>query len=145
MNNSTEKGMTFLELLLVLTLLGALTAIIVPVSSGWTTVQSERDGLEAFKATIQKMQAYSIAHQTTTWLSFTNDGKTYSVTYSDTNEKTKTNFPPTVKFDNTSTLRNISFQENGNMYKTGTMTFETSSGSKKIRFQFQRGRMLLYE
>ncbi|MGG0642889.1 type II secretion system protein [Sporosarcina gallistercoris] len=137
--------MTFLELLLVLTIVGVLTALVVPVSSGWTTVQSERDGLEAFKATIQHMQAYSMAHQTTTWLSFTNEGKSYSVTYSDSNEKIKTDFPPSIKFDNTSTLKNISFMENGNMYKTGTMNFETFSGSKKIKFQFQRGRMLIYE
>lgn len=137
--------MTFLELLLVLTIIGVLTAIVVPVSSGWTAVQTERDGFEAFKATIQQMQAYSIAHQTTTWLSFANNGKTYVVTYSDVAEKSKTDFPPTIRFDNTSSLKTISFMENGNMYKTGTMNFETSTGSKKIRFQFQRGRMLIYE
>nr|WP_255415295.1 hypothetical protein [Sporosarcina sp. BI001-red] len=137
--------MTFLELLLVLTILGVLTVIVIPVSSGWTTEQTERDALEAFKATVQQMQAHSIAHETITWLGFSNGGKTYTVTYFDTNEKIISHFPPTIKFDHTSTLRNVSFQGNGNMYNTGTLTFETASGTKKIKFQFQRGRMLLYE
>lgn len=145
MNKHSEKGMTFLELLLVLTILGVLTIIVIPVSRGWTMEQSERDALEAFKATVQRMQAHSMANQTTTWLGFSNEGKTYTVTYYDTNEITVTHFPPTIKYDNTSTLRNVAFQGNGNMFNTGTMTFLTSSGSKKIKFQFQRGRMLLYE
>lgn len=137
--------MTILELLLVLAIMGVLTIIVIPVSSGWTTVQSERDALEAFKATVQRMQAHSMAHQCTTWLSFSNEGKTYTVTYYDTNEKTIAHFPPTIKYDNTSTLRYVAFQGNGNMVDSGTMAFTTTSGTKKIKFQFQRGRMLQYE
>ncbi|WP_432355260.1 prepilin-type N-terminal cleavage/methylation domain-containing protein [Sporosarcina sp. A2] len=145
MDKSSEKGMTFLELLLVLTILGALTLIVVPVSHGWTTEQSERDAFEAFQATVQEMQAYSMAHQTTTWLSFSNNGSTYHVKYWDTGELKETHFPPTIRYDSMSNLKFVSFQENGNMFKTGALIFQTSDGEKKITFQFQRGRMLVYE
>ena len=142
---SNEKGMTFLELLLVLMVVGVLTIIVIPASEGWSTTQSERDALHSLQATIQHMQSYSMANQTTTWLEFSQDGKRYSVEYWDTRKKETMYFPHTISFSSSSQLKNVSFQANGNMYKTGTLVFDTAGGRKRMAFQFQRGRMLLYE
>lgn len=143
--HNTEQGMTFLELLLVLMVVGILTLVIIPVSTGWSTIQSERDAIQTLQATIQHMQAYSMANRATTWLEFSKDGKQYTVEYWDTREKEVTNFPPTLSFSPSSQFKSVSFQANGNMFKTGTLVFESASGVKKIKFQFQRGRMLLNE
>ncbi|MDW0108938.1 prepilin-type N-terminal cleavage/methylation domain-containing protein [Sporosarcina aquimarina] len=142
---SSEQGMTLLELLLVLTIVGVLTIIVLPVSSGWTAVQSEQDALQAFQATVQQMQSYAIAHKASTNLSFSENGTVYTVTYLDSGKKKTTSFPPNFIFDSSSTLNKVDFQDNGDMFKTGSMIFQTSNGKKIIRFQFQKGRMLLYE
>lgn len=144
-DNSSEQGMTLLELLLVLTIVGVLTIIVLPVSNGWTAVQSEQDALQAFEATVQHMQSYSIAHKASTNLGFSENGSVYTVTYLDTGKRKTTGFPLGFVFDSSSTLNKVDFQDNGDMFKTGSMVFQTSSGKKTIRFQFQKGRMLLYE
>ena len=42
-------------------------------------------------------------------------------------------------------LKSVEFHANGDIMKSGTMAFLTSSGIIEIRFQFQRGRMIIYE
>lgn len=143
--HNTEEGMTFLELLLVLMVVGVLTLIIIPVSAGWSVIQSEQDAIQTLQATIQHMQAYSMANSTITSLRFSENGKRYVVSYGDTKKEEVTYFPPTISFSSSGALKNIIFQANGNMYKTGVLTFVTANGNKKIVFQFQKGRMLLNE
>ncbi|GEM_PF-5684733 len=137
--------MTFLELLLVLFIIGVLTVIVLPVSKGWSSEQTEQDGLEAFKATVQHMQSYSMAHHARTWLTFSGGGATYTVTYSDKSERKTASFPPTVALEASSTFKEFGFDGNGDMLQTGTLSLRTENGAKHIKFQFLRGRMIIGE
>ena len=137
--------MTFLELLLVLMVVGVLTLVVLPVSKRWSTEQTEQDGIEAFKATVQHMQSYSMANQARTWLTFSGEGTIYTVVYSDRLEKRVASFPRSVALDPSSTFREFGFHANGNMLQTGTLSLKTESGMKFIKFQFQRGRMIIDE
>lgn len=137
--------MTFLELLLVLSIMGVLTLLIMPVSKGWSSEQTEQDGIEAFKATVQHMQSYSMAHHARTWLTFSGGGTIYTVTYSDRPERRTASFPPSVSLDASSTFREFGFNGNGDMLQTGTLSLRTGNRSTHIKFQFQRGRMILSE
>ncbi|WJY28457.1 MULTISPECIES: competence type IV pilus minor pilin ComGD [Sporosarcina] len=139
----SEAGMTFLELLLVLMVVGVLTLLIIPVGKGWSSGQTEQDGIEAFKAAVHHMQSYSMAHKARTSMTFSGDGSVYTIVYSDRPETRPASFPTSITLDDSSSFRSIVFQANGDMQKTGTLYLKTDSGGKKIKFQFQRGRMII--
>ncbi|GKV68091.1 hypothetical protein NCCP2716_05890 [Sporosarcina sp. NCCP-2716] len=145
MRIADEAGMTFLELLLVLFIIGILTVIVLPVSKGWSSEQTEQDGIEAFKSTVQHMQSYSMANRARTWLTFSGGGTIYTVTYSDRADRRAASFPPSVALEPSSTFKEFGFNGNGDMLNTGTLSLRTENGAKQIKFQFQRGRMIIDE
>lgn len=138
-----EGGFTFLELLLVLAILSILTAIIIPVGDSWMREQTEESAIQAFMASIQNLQAYSMANNAYTKLSFKNAGTMYITAVPGEFEFARTNFPVGMKL--VSSMDSVEFHGNGDIIKSGTLVLKTSSGFTEIRFQFQRGRMVVYE
>ena len=72
-----ESGFTFLEMILVLSVVSVVTAIIIPIGDKWIQAESEEDALQAFIASIHNLQAYSMANHVVTRLDFKNSGTEY--------------------------------------------------------------------
>ncbi|MBO0586438.1 prepilin-type N-terminal cleavage/methylation domain-containing protein [Sporosarcina sp. E16_8] len=149
MGQTKESGFTFLEMILVLAVLSIMTAIILPIGDNWIQAESEDDALQAFMATVYNLQAYSMANYVATGLQFKDSGAEY-ITTSLLSGKGKVEIaryvlPKGMRLSATSQLKGIEFHGNGDILKSGTMAFLTSSGIIEIRFQFQRGRMIIYE
>ncbi|MEK4403127.1 prepilin-type N-terminal cleavage/methylation domain-containing protein [Sporosarcina sp. FSL K6-6792] len=149
MEQTKESGFTFLEMVLVLAVLSIITAIILPIGDKWIQAESEDDALQAFIATVYNLQAYSMANYVATGLQFKDSGTEYITSYLVDGEVkvevARNVFPKGMRLAGTSQLKAIEFRGNGDILKSGTMAFLTSSGIIEIRFQFQRGRMIIYE
>jgi competence protein ComGD len=146
---TNESGFTFLEMILVLAVLSIMTAIILPIGDKWIQAESEDDALQAFVATVYNLQAYSMANYMATGLQFKDSGTEYITSYLLSGkgrvEIARCVLPKGMRLSASSQLKVIEFDGNGDIKKSGTMAFLTSSGRIEIRFQFQRGRMLIYE
>ena len=70
MKERNEGGFTFLELMMVLSVVAVMTAIILPLGDKWIQTTSERDAIQALIASIQNMQAYSMANHVVTGMEF---------------------------------------------------------------------------
>lgn len=149
MEKTKESGFTFLEMILVVAVLSIMTAIILPIGDKWIQTASEDDALQAFMATVYNIQAYSMANYVATGLKFKNSGTEYITSYlvdgEGRVEVARNVFPEGMRLVTSSQLKEIEFHGNGDIVKSGTMAFLTSSGLIEIRFQFQRGRMIIYE
>jgi len=140
-----ESGFTFLEMILVLSVVTLMTVIILPIGDKWIRTASEEDGLQAFIASIHNLQAYSMANNVGTRLDFKNSGTMYISLVPGKTEIARTAFPEGMKLSDSSRMKTVEFHGNGNIVNSGTFVIETSSGLTEIRFQFQRGRMIIYE
>ncbi|WP_301109743.1 prepilin-type N-terminal cleavage/methylation domain-containing protein [Sporosarcina sp.] len=139
-----QQGFTFVELLLVLSILVVLTAVILPFSEKRLHAMSEEDALKAFMATVHETQLYAATHREHVRLRFSEGGSVYKSFRGDLSVFASGRFPEgMVKVQNTG-LAELEFQPSGNMYPTGKLTIRTkNSGTKTITFQFERGRMLI--
>lgn len=142
---SKEAGFTFLELLMVVTVIVILTAVILPFGDKWIRTESEKDAIQAFIASIQNIQAYSMANQVVTRMEFQHSGTEYFTSVIGKPEFSRTRFPEGMRLASSSQLKSVEFHANGNIIHSGTLTFLTSTGLTDIRLQFQRGRMIIYE
>jgi competence protein ComGD len=140
-----ESGFTFLEMILVLAVLSIMTAIILPIGDRWIRTTAEEDALQMFIASVYDMQAHSMANSVRTKLNFKYSGTEYSTSESTGKVIARNIFPQGMRFDSSSTLKEMEILANGNLVKFGTLTFSTSSGLIELRVQLQRGRMIIYE
>nr|WP_255726790.1 prepilin-type N-terminal cleavage/methylation domain-containing protein [Sporosarcina sp. ACRSM] len=140
-----EGGFTFLELLMVLAVIVIMTAIILPFSDKWIRTTSEKDAIQALIASIQNLQAYSMANHVVTKLEFQHSGSEYFTSVIGKPEFSRTRFPDGMRLASSSRLKSVEFHANGDIIHSGTLTLLTSTGQTEIRLQFQRGRMIIYE
>ncbi|BAQ11275.1 comb operon protein [Bacillus sp. OxB-1] len=138
-----EHGFTFLEMLLVLSVMAILTIIILPIGDKWIKEKTEREAMQAFIAAIYDMQAYSIAHNAYTRMAIRNGGRDY-ITYVSSEEIARGSFPEGMYYASSVGYR-VEFQGDGNIVNSGTATLVGKSGDFEIRFQFLRGRVVVYE
>ncbi len=136
-------------MILVLAVLSIMTAIILPIGDKWMQAESEDNALQAFMSTVYSLQAYSMANYAATGLEFRDSGTEYTSFYLLSKEGkvevAQNVFPKGMRLASSSQLKSINFDGNGDILKSGTMAFLTSSGIIEIRFQFQRGRMIIHE
>ena len=142
---SKEGGFTFLEMILVLSIVSLMTFIIIPIGEKWIRTTSEENGLQALVAAIHNMQAYSMANHVVTRLDFKNSGTMYITLIPGQTEFARTTFPTGMRLADSSRMKTVEFHANGDIINSCTLVLETSSGLTQIRFQFQRGRMIIYE
>ena len=130
---------------MVLSVVAVMTAIIIPLGDKWIKTNSERDAIQALIASIQNMQAYSMAHHVVTGMNFQYNGTEYYTWTSGQPEVSRTSFPVGMRLASSSRLKSVEFHANGDIIHSGTMTLLTSTGATEIQLQFQRGRMIIYE
>lgn len=141
-----ERGFTFLELLLVLSVVGIVSMTILYVGNRWFIEQSEEEAVDAFIATIHHAQAYAIGHETSTAIKFKNAGKSYSLFTPTTEMYSTTDFPAQMKWvAGGNRISAIEFHPNGHIVKPGTIILRTSMGDKRLTLQLEHGRVFVYE
>ena len=142
---NSQRGFTFLELLLVLSIVMILTAVILPFSEKRLQKISEEDALKQFITTVHETQLYAITHQEIAFLIVSDSGTTYrTVRHNMTETVIFGEFPEGMRQTKGSTLKRLDFAATGYLVSTGVMTFSTKSkGDISISFQFERGRMVV--
>lgn len=141
-----EQGFTFLELLLVLSIVMILTAVILPFSEKRLQRINEEDSLKQFITAVHETQLYAITHQQMMSLYFADNGKTYKAVSNDMVEVLIGEFPDGMRLTKHNHFKRLDFTGTGYLTKTGKMIFSTQSkGQIEVSFQFERGRMLVYE
>lgn len=143
---SKQSGFTFLELLLVLSIVAIITVVILPSGDRWVKKQSETEALHAFIATIHHAQAYAIAYEESTAVRFSDSGTSYLL-YTPDLDKTITKnfeFPEGMrKIGMSHNMKGVLFDNKGKILNSGTITLQTSNGVKIITVQFEHGRILV--
>ncbi|PIC81005.1 hypothetical protein CSV75_04290 [Sporosarcina sp. P18a] len=144
---NNQYGFTFLELMLVLSIMMILTAVILPFSEKHLKKESEEDALKQFIAAVYEAQLYAMTHKGSVALTFSDSGATYKVERMDRTVTLRSGiFPDGMRMTKQSPLKRLDFAETGYMVKTGKMYFSTQSrGLIFISFQFERGRMIVNE
>lgn len=137
-----EKGFTFLEMLLVLSVVAVLTAVLLPIGNRWITKQSEEEALYTLIATIHHAQAYAMAHETYTSVRFRNSGKSYSLFAPSVEAYSIIDFPDGMRLVSG---RSVEFHPNGHIINPGTLKLRTSTGDRRLTLQLQHGRVLVYD
>ncbi|MBD7983165.1 type II secretion system protein [Sporosarcina sp. Sa2YVA2] len=142
---SKQSGFTFLELLLVLSIVAILTVVILPSGDRWVKKQSETEALHAFIATIHHAQAYAIGYEVPTAVKLRNSGASYSLFTPLTEASTVTlDFPPGMRVIGSSHSQNgVSFNNRGSVSEVKTIALQTSTGVKLITVQMEHGRILV--
>ena len=132
-----DAGFTFLEIILVLSILSILTAIIIPIGNRWIRETSEEDAIKTLVTEIQSLQSYSLANGVYTKLDFRDLGRVYVSSASGGIEFSRTRLPEGMRVPDSSNLKDIWFQPDGDILKLGTITILTSSGIL-LSFNFSR-------
>lgn len=140
-----EAGFTFLEIILVLSVLSILTAIIIPLGDRWIRETSDEEGLRLLIAEIQSLQSYSLANGVYTKLRFRDLGREYVSSTTNGIELNRKRFPEGMTKLDSSNLKSVDFQPNGSLVELGTLAIRTNSGIILIKFQFQQGRMIIVD
>ncbi|MDN4609026.1 competence type IV pilus minor pilin ComGD [Sporosarcina highlanderae] len=141
-----QSGYTFLELLLVLSVVIILTIVIIPIGDRWIQKQSEEEALQTLIATIHHAQAYAIAHEAFTSIQFRNSGGAYSLYTPDSVRYSTIDFPEGMRWiANGNRIRAVEFHQNGHIINPGTLIIRTSTGDKRLTLQLQHGRILVYD
>lgn len=142
-HKNTERGFTFIELLLVLTVFTIITLIILPIGDKWIQETSEEAALQSFIASVYSLQSYAIANDVYTQMQFRDSGTMYISSAPGKGVLSRNVFPKGMRVASSSPLSEIGFHHDGDIVKSGTLTIQTSSRVIQIRFQFQRGRMII--
>ncbi|QTD41702.1 type II secretion system protein [Sporosarcina sp. Te-1] len=140
-----ESGFTFLELLLVLSIVAILTMLALPFGGKWMTHQAEEEALQVFIASIYKMQSHSLASGSPTEMTLKYDGAVYIITSYVDGEIGRVEFPEGMRVISTGSMRRLEFNGNGQIREPGTIAVKMARRTVEIRFQIQYGRMILYE
>lgn len=141
-----QNGFTFLEILLVLSIMMILTAVILPFSEKRLQRVTEEDALKLFITTVHEAQLYAITHNERVALTFSNEGQNYRTELENLTVLFNGEFPSGMARSKGSPLKRLDFAQTGYLMQTGKITLNTSSkGVISISFQFERGRMIVNE
>ncbi|MHA6259503.1 hypothetical protein ACXYMX_06245 [Sporosarcina sp. CAU 1771] len=138
-----EDGYTLIEMMLVLSVLFTLTALIIPLGNTWVQTTAEEDAFKAIVAEIQSLQSYSLANNVFTKMEFVEQGTHYISSAPGRKVFSKTAMPKGMAVPYWSGLKSVEFQPDGDIRILGVLSIETNSRTFQIRFQFQRGRMII--
>ncbi|MDV6377895.1 type II secretion system protein [Sporosarcina sp. GW1-11] len=141
-----EHGFTFLEILLVLSIVVIMTGVILPFSDKRLHKNSEEDALKGFIVAVHETQLYAITHGEPIRMTFFEDGTVYKSLKEDQTVIVEGQFPTGMRRGSDTNLKELYFMPNGNLSPTGKMTIITKTlGNRTISFQFERGRMIINE
>lgn len=144
---NNNQGFTLLEFLLVLSIIGIMTIIVMPIGQKWIYTTAEEDAINSIITTVYALQSYSMANQAYTRLSFRKEGSRtmYIAATTDGQEFSRKLLPEGMTVASSGNIKSIDFHANGDIVNFGTIIIIRKSSRTKITFQFQRGRVIISE
>ncbi|WP_166462435.1 competence type IV pilus minor pilin ComGD [Psychrobacillus vulpis] len=136
----SQNGFTFIEMLLVLSIVMVITSSVVFVTTSKLEEIEERRFFKQFHLDVQQLQSIAIGEEKYTYLNFFDNGSKY-VAKSANVKLFEYELPAGVRLSKNSNLKEIAFHPNGSIKEFGTLLFETTNGSKKVTFYIGRGRV----
>lgn len=140
-----NAGFTFMEMLLVLTVVMAVVAISIPAYKGYTERQEERRFFETLLHDIYAVQSESYANVSAGGIVFRGQLDSYDVVHNFYGQVEVREFPKSVSLAKTSNLTSIYFSKNGSILGSGTIHFDTSMGRRSLVVHLGKGRVVLSE
>lgn len=145
---TNEKGFTMIELLLVLFTVFLISSIILSIGTKWTAYSEEDIALQSIVTTMYSLQAYSMAHQVNTRLTFqsTEDHRmAYVASVPGYYEISRNILPEGMRLATSSNLMQVEFYADGAIARFGSIYFHTNNGLRRITVQIARGRVIISE
>lgn len=145
-----EDGFTFLELLLVLSIVMIMSVIILPIGEKWLIKKEEEAAIQSIILTIHSLQSYAMANGVTTELNFPKESygtlyKAHAGSGKNRIEISSNLLPDGMSLGSSSNLKQVRFHPNGDIRESGKLIMVGKSGHTHLTFQFQRGRMIISE
>ncbi|MGE7676405.1 competence type IV pilus minor pilin ComGD [Lysinibacillus sp. NPDC094403] len=137
----SERGYTFVEMLIVLFIVMCLSAIVVKYSLKAEEARELKQFFTQIQLDIQYIQTYSMHHKEYTSMKFESSSKRYIIKKDFYTEVYERPFPKGVEFmPSSSSIYTIIYNYNGNVMTPGTVSFKTPQGIKKVVITLGRGR-----
>lgn len=138
--NRNEKGFTFIEMLLVLSIAMITVFSVVFIATSKLEEMEEKKFFKQFHLDIQRLQAIAIGEEKYTYINFV-ENETKYVAKSANVKLFEYQMPNGIKLSKNSNLKEIAFHPNGSVKEFGTLLFETRKGNKIVTVYISRGRL----
>lgn len=146
MKTLNNRGFTFTELLIVLSITFTVSTGIIFLGNKITDKQIEDNFLRQFTLDLYAVQSHSFNKGTSAQLQFVTRGTEYVALGSSRQLLFRRTLPKGVKLSSNSPLQEISYNKNGAIVQFGTIQFVTDRGEiLSLKLQFGRGRVALPE
>lgn len=137
----SERGYTFVEMLMVLFIAMCLSAIVVKYSFKAAETRELEQFFTQIQLDIQYIQTYSMHQREYISMKFESSSKRYIIKKDIFTELYERPFPKGVEFmPASSSIYTIIYNYNGNVMTPGTVYFKTPQGNKKVVITLGRGR-----
>ncbi|KOP70477.1 competence protein ComG [Lysinibacillus sp. FJAT-14745] len=137
----SERGYTFVEMLMVLFIVMCLSAIVVKYSLKAEETRELERFFTQIQLDVQYIQTYSMHQREYISMKFESSSKRYIIKKDIFTELYERPFPKGVEFmPASSSIYTIIYNYNGNVMTPGTVSFKTPQGIKKVVITLGRGR-----
>ncbi|MEI4771414.1 competence type IV pilus minor pilin ComGD [Psychrobacillus sp. FJAT-51614] len=135
-----ENGFTFIEMLLVLSIVMVMSTSIIFVSTSKFERMEEKRFFEQFHLDVQSLQSIALSERKYMSLVFFENGTKYKA--KNANEiYFEYEMPKGIRLSQDSYLKEIVFHPNGTVKEFGTLLFETKNGFKNVYVYIGKGRL----
>ncbi|MFJ7735458.1 competence type IV pilus minor pilin ComGD [Lysinibacillus sp. NPDC097287] len=137
-----EQGFTLIEMLLVLFIVMCLTGIVTKISMSVAEAKEIERFFTQLQLDIQFIQMYTMQQRAYVSIKFEEPTKRYIIKKDLHTIDYERPFPKDVEFlSGSSTFVTVVYNANGNVYRAGTLYFETPVGIKKVVITLGVGRV----
>lgn len=137
----SERGVTFVEMLIVLFIVMCLSAIVIKYSVKAEETREIERFFTQIQLDIQYIQTYSMHKREYISIKFEGSSKRYIIKKDFYTELYERPFPKGVEVVlSSSSINTIIYNYNGNVMTPGTVYFKTPQGTKKVVITLGRGR-----
>jgi len=137
----SERGYTFVEMIIVLFIVMCLSAIVVKISLKVAETRELERFFTQIQLDIQYIQTYSMHQREYISMKFESSSKRYIIKKDFFTELYERPFPKGVEFiADSSSVHTIIYNYYGNVMTPGTIYFNTPQGIKKVVITLGRGR-----
>jgi len=142
----SNRGFTFTELLLVLTITFTLFATVLIIGRNYTEKQLTEQAIVQFTLDLYAVQSHAIGKGATSKLQFNSNGGGYVGIGDSRQILFRRTFPKGIMISSGSPLKEIIYTSSGSVDKFGAIQFISDSGKVfTLRLQFGKGRVILPE
>lgn len=143
---SKESGFSFVEMLLVLTIISVISIIIFTLGNNGFQKREHNHFYDLLIRDILYIQSMSLKNKEKTVIEFSEKNSLYQAKYRDSNKLIfQREMPQKLKILNNSTINRIGFNERGNASYVGKIIFDIDNNVKEVFVYLGAGRVYLNE